>query len=495
MAKFIKHNIDGTIENNLVTASILSSKFIEEIYTLYNPQYMKNAFAKTIMSWVLDYFDKFGEAPTTTIGSIFETEKAYLEKADSDIIKTFLDQLSKNYVASQGMNVEYVLDQVLNYFRKREIEIRVFNAQNFLDAGKLEQAEAELTEMKKVMRITSNWENPFETDKIYSVFDETKRGILKFPGAYGELLGDMQRGWLISFLAPFKRGKTQFLQEAAILAVLSGLKAVFISLEMQAIDIRERIYKRITSFGDGEQQKIPVFDCVKNKEGTCVKACRVNRFTLNTNDFTPELDYRPCTACRGTSADYEVTTWFEMMDKPKFSERNVAKKVKSFAKYYGENIRTKCYPRFSASVSDIKRDLDILEQTDGFIPDVIVVDYAGILKPEKTHGENRHGLDEIWKSLAAMAAERHALTFTASQGNRGSIYKENMDQTDLAEWIGILGHVDKMIALNQSPIEKRMGIIRVVTLADRHKEFNEQDQVMVLQALVLGQVHLDSHSK
>jgi hypothetical protein len=69
-----------------------------------------------------------------------------------------------------------------------------------------------------------------------------------------------------------------------------------------------------------------------------------------------------------------------------------------------------------------------------------------------------------------------------------------MDQTDLAEWIGKLAHVDKFASVNQSLEEKRKGIIRIGMLADRHKEFHEKDQCMLLQALALGQVHLDSHN-
>ncbi len=501
MSKFSRRNIDATIENNIVTAAIISTRFLEEIHNLYNNHYLKNEYAKTVMKWVFKYFDDFGEAPHSHIQSIFEVEKERLDDAEIEIIQSFLKKLNKTYVDDQGVNDEYILDQTLKYFRKREVETRVEAAQKLLEIGKLEKAEDELFQMKKVVRMTSNWSNPLSTEKIHEVFDDRHNGILKFPGALGELFGDLERGWFIAFLAPFKRGKTWLLQEAAIIAALSGLKAVFISLEMKDKNINERLYKRLTAYGtEGTTHHIiPVFDCMRNQLGTCEKACRLNSIPLHDGEsglpeYDSSMDYRVCAVCKDTKDkdDYELTTWFETIEKPEFTPKNVNRKLKSIRRFYGDNIRIKCYPRFAASVSDITRDLDILEQTENFIPDVICIDYADILRPETKGGDPRHGLDDIWKRLASMAAGRHAVLFSASQGNRGSIYKENMDQADLAEWIGKLGHVDIFASVNQSMEEKRRGVVRIGMLAHRHKEFHERDHCTLLQNLSLGQVHLDS---
>jgi hypothetical protein len=503
MAKFVRKDVSNTIENNIITAAIISTNFIEEIYPLYTKQYIKNKFGQTLLGWCIDYFDKFGEAPRKNIQTIFELEKETLDEADAEIITIFLKTLSKNYVDDQGINEEYVLDQAMQYFRKREVEMRVENAQKLLDVGKIEAAEDEIFKMKKVVRLTSNWSNPMDDHKIHEVFDDSKKGILRFPGALGSLLGDLERGWFIAFLAPFKRGKTWLLQEAVVIAALSNLKAVFISLEMQDKNINERLYKRITAYGDEGKtdHAVPVFDCVRNQTGVCEKPIRKNKFILydgegDLPEFEADMEYRPCCVCKDIKKeqeDYELSTWFELMIKPEFTARNVNKKLKSFKRFYGDNIRTKCYPRFSATVADIRRDLDILEQTEGFIPDVISIDFAGIVKPDTRGGDIRNGIDDIWKSLAALAMERHAVLFSASQGNRGSLYKDNMDQADIAEWIGILGHVDGFVSVNQSATEKKRGVMRLGLLAHRHKEFHEKDHTMILQNLSLGQVHLDSH--
>jgi hypothetical protein len=155
-------------------------------------------------------------------------------------------------------------------------------------------------------------------------------------------------------------------------------------------------------------------------------------------------------------------------------------------------LRAISYPRFTASISDIRRDLFLLEQHESFIPDVIIVDYADILKPDVSK-DKRNEIDDIWKMLASMAAERHCIMFTASQGTRGAIYKSDMSQDDLAEWIGKLGHVDMFLGLNQSKDEKRSKIIRVNGLVHRHREIDEHISAVLLQQLEVGQFCLDTH--
>jgi replicative DNA helicase len=189
--------------------------------------------------------------------------------------------------------------------------------------------------------------------------------------------------------------------------------------------------------------------------------------------------------------------WFESKgDNEKvFEKRPVVREVGRYKTMYGSNrFRVKAYPRFSANVGDLERDLDMLYRDDSFAPDVIVVDYADILKPEDSRQIGRDRLDETWKSLARMAGQRHCLVITASQSNRGSIYKKRVEQDDTAEDIRKLAHVDVMLSLNQTKEEKLNGIMRIGILAHRHRDFNEDFVCYVLQNLETGQVNLDSEA-
>ena len=53
--------------------------------------------------------------------------------------------------------------------------------------------------------------------------------------------------------------------------------------------------------------------------------------------------------------------------------------------------------------------------------------------------------------------------------------------------------MDIFAALNQDKKEKSLGVLRVAILAHRHSQFSEDKNVILLQNLSLGQVHLDSY--
>jgi hypothetical protein len=287
----------------------------------------------------------------------------------------------------------------------------------------------------------------------------------------------------------------------AVRAIFQNLKVVFISLEMKKKNLKERIMKRLTAFGSrsGEDTFLfPVFDCLHNQLGDCDKPERKNKIRLCARKedrpaFDLDMDYRPCSYCRDHMLrDYQIATWYEPLEVPQFSLKPTRKFAKAMIDMYGDNVRMIAYPRFMAGLSDIRRDLYILEQHEGFIPNVIIVDYADILKPD-TSGDKRNQIDDIWKMLASLAAERHCIVFTASQGTRGAIYKSDLDQDDLAEWIGKLGHVDLFLGLNQSPHEKDSKVMRVNLLVHRHKEADESMSALLLQQLEVGQFAMDSH--
>ena len=120
------------------------------------------------------------------------------------------------------------------------------------------------------------------------------------------------------------------------------------------------------------------------------------------------------------------------------------------------------------------------------------IDYADILAPEDARMTPRERSDDTWKTLKNLADSRHCLVVTASQSNRISFDKKNVTQTDIAEDIRKVAHVDMMISLNQSPSEKVKGVMRIAVIAGRDIDFDQYKTATILQQLELGQVVLDS---
>lgn len=501
MTTIRRSTVDNSIEEQITTAMIMSDSFLSDIVPIFNKEYMQNSFARIVCYWCADHFNKFKKSPKMHIKDIFLMEsEAGLPIEDREIIQTFLSKLNEQYMEGQGINAEYIKDNAFQYFRKRELQIRTKQASSFLDLGNIEKAEEQFSAYKKVAFLTSGWFNPFDSKEILEVFDERDEDVFVLPGALGQILGRVERGWFIAVLAPFKRGKSWFLQEMAVRALFQRFKVVFISLEMNPKSLKERLYKRLTGFGSksGEDTFLyPVFDCELNQLGACDRPERTNSVRLLgpdgiKPDYNLDLEYRPCTYCRDNFLrDYRAASWFEPIEVPQFSYQETRKFINGVKQMYGDNLRFIRYPRFMAGISDIKRDLMILEQHEGFIPDVIIIDYADILK--MAGKDKRNEIDDIWKMIASLASERHCITFTASQGTRGSIYKRDLSQDDIAEWIGKLGHVDALLGLNQTSLEKQSKVIRVNLLVHRHKESDETASALLLQQLEVGQFAMDSH--
>lgn len=504
MVQIRRKSVDSHYEEQITIGMIMSAKFLIEIKPLFNPEYMRSTFAKIVCGWCIDYYERYKKAPKANIKDIFIVEsETNLEKQDAEIIQSFLTRLSKQFTSKKSINYELIKDFAFDYFRKRDLEIRSEKTKKLLELGKVEEAEDQFLNFKRVAFQTSGWIDPFSVKEIIDVFDSSEDATFTFPGALGELVGPVERNWLIGILGVFKRGKSFFMQEIGVRAIFQDLKVVFVSLEMSPKDVKQRFYRRLTGFGSKTGEDVflfPVFDCIRNQNGSCIRPERTNLARLLEPDGSkPEYDinteYKPCTYCRGHRIrDYAMTTWYEPLEVPQFSLVGTRKRITAIRSMYGDNFRYICYPRFTASVTDIKRDLFILEQHEGFIPDMIIVDHADILKPD-TKGEKRNQIDDTWKVLASMAAERHAIVVTASQGTRGAIYKEDISQDDLAEWIGKLGHVDLFVGLSQTSEEKSSSVLRANVLAHRHRNVDEHIFAVMLQQLDVGQFLLDSYLK
>ena len=98
----------------------------------------------------------------------------------------------------------------------------------------------------------------------------------------------------------------------------------------------------------------------------------------------------------------------------------------------GKHCRAIHIPSKTATVSDLQTEVELLRQRENFIPDVIIIDYADLIKPD-SHDAKRHQLDDIWEELRAWGQTDSALIITASQTNRLSADAQYMKATHVAE--------------------------------------------------------------
>jgi hypothetical protein len=505
-----RREIKTTEEQKLLTGLIVSTAFCNRILPLVNPLYFQMPQSKLIHSWVKRYYEKYKEAPKSDIRHIFEVEKSLLKEGEVELVSAFLSSLSEEYVNETGsFNIEYFVDGAIAYLLERSLVLLSDRINSFVAAGKTNEAYKLVSNYTEVKKNLSRWINPMDEAYAEEVYhakfsgEDERQGsdyLFRFPGVLGQLMGHFERDWLVGFLGPMKRGKTSWLWETAFQAAYHRLKVAFFSLEMSDKGLMARGYKRLVAMSDVSDLFLyPCFDCLSNQTGTCTKRERVNRMALLQDGKKPAFElagkYRPCTVCRGSKKDgklFKIATWFEQEQRPRISLEALKRSVGGFKMQWGDRIRICSYPEYSANLSQVRADLDDLEAMEGFVPDVIIIDYADILAPEEGAGEDNQ-LDVTWKMLKNLAGVRHCLVVTASQSTRDTLDKKSVKASNVARDIRKLAHVDGMFSLNQMSEEKKEGVMRIGVVAHRWMDFNEMDHVQVLQQVNLGQVIIDSY--
>tara|TARA_R110000824_G_scaffold64838_3_gene169308 strand:+ start:1755 stop:3128 length:1374 start_codon:yes stop_codon:yes gene_type:complete len=90
------------------------------------------------------------------------------------------------------------------------------------------------------------------------------------------------------------------------------------------------------------------------------------------------------------------------------------------------------YPTKSASTQTLKNHLEKLKMKDIHV-DLIIVDYADLLKPVTFQREKRNELESIYEELRGLAQEHRCPIWTASQTNRSGLNAEVITMEAISE--------------------------------------------------------------
>lgn len=500
-------------EERLIFGMIMSKKVCGRFYSIVRKrrEVIKSPYYQQVAVWCSNYYQKYRRNPGPEIRNIFEIERHEFKPEDRDMIEDILVDLDRRS-ADWALNEESLIDDSMNYIRKRLVQEITDLASVQLSTGRVEDAITEMTKEVEVLKgLSSEFDTGFnmlaqETLQHWIDNQDDESDILfQFPGAVGEIIGPLKRGWVLGVMGPAKRGKSFWLLEIALQAFLEKKRVLFVSLEMNRLEVEERFYKRITGMGDGQSINFPVWDCESNQDNSCKKKARAGLLGLweygEDGDLIREpIDwtinpkgYVPCSVCRETSKkDWKMATWFEKRRIPAITAKAIRRKLKGINLQWGSGFVSVVYPAFSANIGNIRAYLDYLKEEKDFEPDVIVIDYADILAPEDSRMDTRDRMDETWKTLKNLAASRHCLVVTASQTNRQSFARQNVQDTDAAEDIRKIANCDVMLALNQYGLEKDRNIMRVGIVAHRHRNFSKSVQALVLQNFSTAAALLDS---
>lgn len=82
------------------------------------------------------------------------------------------------------------------------------------------------------------------------------------------------------------------------------------------------------------------------------------------------------------------------------------------------------FPTKQASVQTIRSYIQRLTATKNFAPDMVIVDYADLLRSARGFGEKRYELEAVYEELRALGQELSVVMITADQTNRAGLDME-----------------------------------------------------------------------
>lgn len=147
---------------------------------------------------------------------------------------------------------------------------------------------------------------------------------------------------------------------------------------------------------------------------------------------------------------------------------NKDKIIQKYKDTQGElgKLYIKEYPTSSATVYTLRSHLERLD-IKGFKADLIIIDYADIMRSTRQYDALRHELKLIYEELRGLAKEKDCAIWSASQGNKESINSDIMDMGNMSESYGKAAVADFIIGLSRKPQEKASGIVRLYISKNR----------------------------
>lgn len=302
---------------------------------------------------------------------------------------------------------DYVRDRLIEWTRNQAWLALVMQAPTFIDNGRIAELERRA---KQVMTIGEQGAANDEIDYWATATDRRKRREAIASGSivrgvstgFAEIDKHLaKKGWgrgeLSLILAPTKRGKTAMMLQSGLLASAScGVKVLFVSLEVDDEVATDRMDAALTGYA-------------------------IDDLMGNAADVEAAVNAMAAAPGRGQF-------WFVQR------------------------------PTNTLTPAGLEAILDRMAD-EGKVPDVVYVDYLGIMK---TRPEHRYeDLGHSAKELRRIGGERDIAMVSGYQTNRDGLAKQVSTAADMGDSFLPAQDCDLMLSLNADEAELRMGVRRI----------------------------------
>ena len=417
--------ITAHVQDAVTFLCITNTEFLGIVRPYLDTKLLPSEVSFRVIDACFRYYDTTKEAPRDHLCDVLDYELKTVREETQQLIFNYIDRISQ----IKPPNVDYALHRLSEFLQARTFEVAAVDFVKMIDRGELDEARLLMSTALHAGLHTVETGLDLLNDKT-SFYEDEDDSIMPcgIPGIDRNRKG-YSRGEFFCILAGPKGKKSWTLVHTAVTGLLHGLNVAYYSFEMSEKQLAARIDRTIGSFKgiDNKYKKVPRFyyDTVTNK------------------------------------------TKFEMIDRPcitSVKDRVAARKV---IKRFGGRIFLKKFPMGGKSILDVEAHLNELERFEKFVPDLIITDYADIMKPIDAKKQTRDQVNETYINHKRLADERSAVVGTASQTGRGFINSSIISKAAPAEDIRKSANVDLMLSIAQTEQMKEQSIASAFVAAAR----------------------------
>ena len=372
--------------------------------------WFKNDTLKTIYKFLNAYYKKYEQIPKRgDVESVFKNECYSSQYAN---IKPMLDSL---YAFEESKySDKFIKDNIVKFTKARAIYFAIFDNISEIEekgeiGGCLSQFES-IVRMEMSSDLGTDYFKKIDThiEKLQEVNSRIPVGIKEFDRmTYGGLPKDDTCLWII--MAQPGLGKSQLLGNIAYNWIRQNKKVLIISLEMS-----EQMYSaRLSSLIAGTN-----INTLKNSTD------RLKRVVIQLHELYPE-----------------------------------------------SGLYIKEYPTGTCTAAHLRQFIRKLKESKDFVPDIIMVDYLNIMKPNGnpsnvTLYEKGTLISEELRALSSELKKPILAPIQTARRN-GGYAREDIDIDSASESSGIVATADGILALFQSPEDRINGCLNAKMLKNR----------------------------
>lgn len=458
---------NSTNERRILIGMITNVDVLAKIASRWTNSGLFESKASNIIGGLaVEHYDRYQKAPDKSFRVRIEewAETKAKNEDTKEMVSSLAGSLSDEFEQQIQLNTDVLLDIAGDHFNRVNLNKRLEQGRNSLEAGDIEGAEKCFTSFSKINMGADEWIDLFRDEEAISALFSANGSntLIKYPDGLGKFFGTaLEREGFVAFMAPDKTGKSFWLLDIAHQAMLNRKRVLFIECgDMSKDQIGRRFMIRTA----------------------------IHPYRSNPVNTWPYSFLVPTKIEKDNDGNYSVISIEKTFDKP--LQKKIA--IEACKSLMFDKIKTKkcyfkirCYPNLSLSVLGIKSEIEEQQRRD-WAPDVVIIDYADNLAPSNGKLEARDQINDTWARLRAISQQFHCLVVTASQSDAEAYDRKIITRRNFSGDKRKLSHVTGMVGINCTSAEKQKGLSRLNWVVLRDGEFNEMQCCAVASCLPLA---------